>query len=293
MLAFIWFNLIIFSICFILFAIFTSFYFQGGSPMFQLFTDLTKKSPAIDQKINEIQNQLKCLPEGKLAIAHNGKNTKWYQSDGQNRKYIPKSNRTLAEQLALRKYLSLVLEELLQEKTAISFYDRHSSIESKSALLLQDSSLGYSELLSPYFQVPPSHTAWLQENYDRSSRNPENLIYKTVNGILVRSKSEALIAMLLYTNKIPFRYECALTLGDIKFYPDFTILHPKTDRIFYWEHFGLMDSPGYRQNIFFKQQVYATHGILPTIQLLTTYESQMHPLNTELVEKMIQYYFLQ
>ena len=27
--------------------------------MFQLFTDLTKKSPAIDQKINEIQNQLK------------------------------------------------------------------------------------------------------------------------------------------------------------------------------------------------------------------------------------------
>ncbi len=186
-----------------------------------------------------------------------------------------------------------MLEELLQEKTAISFYNRHRSIESKSALLLQDSSLGYSELLSPYFQVPPSHTAWLQENYDRSSRNPENLIYKTVNGILVRSKSEALIAMLLYTNKIPFRYECALTLGDIKFYPDFTILHPKTDRIFYWEHFGLMDSPGYRQNIFSKQQVYATHGILPTIQLLTTYESQMHPLNTELVEKMIQYYFLQ
>lgn len=41
--------------------------------MFQLFTDLTKKSPAIDQKINEIQNQLKCLPEGKLTIAHNGK----------------------------------------------------------------------------------------------------------------------------------------------------------------------------------------------------------------------------
>ena len=211
--------------------------------MFQLFTDLTKKSPAIDQKINEIQSQLKCLPEGKLTIAHNGKNTKWYQSDGQNRKYIPKSNRTLAEQLALRKYLSLVLEELLQEKTAISFYDRHRSIESKSALILQDSSLGYSELLSPYFQVPPSHTAWLQENYDRSSRNLENLIYKTVNGILVRSKSEALIAMLLYTNKIPFRYECALTLGDIKFYPDFTILHPKTDRIFYWEHFGFSRIP--------------------------------------------------
>lgn len=98
--------------------------------------------------------------------------------------------------------------------------------------------------------------------------------------------------MMLYTNKIPFRYECALSLGDVKFFPDFTILHPKTEQVFYWEHFGLMDSPGYRQNVFSKQQIYASHGILPTVQLLTTYENQDHPLNIELVEKMIHYYFL-
>lgn len=194
--------------------------------------------------------------------------------------------------MALRKYLTSLLEELLQEKKAINFYDRHRPKAIKSSILLQDVSLGYSELLAPYFQLSPSHTAWMQETYDRNSKNSENLIYKAVNGISVRSKSEAIIAMLLYTNKIPFRYECALNLGDIIFYPDFTILHPKTEQLYYWEHFGLMDSPGYRQNAFSKQQLYAAHGILPSVHLLTTYENQAYPLNTELVEKMIYYYFL-
>ena len=256
------------------------------------FSDFIHTRTDLTQKISDIQQQLKQLPHGKLIISHNGENIKWYSSDGHSKKYIPKSDRALAEQLALRKYLTSLLEELLQEKKAINFYDRHRPKAIKSSLLLQDASLGYSELLASYFQLSPSHTAWMQETYDRNSKNPENLIYKAVNGISVRSKSEAIIAMLLYTNKIPFRYECALNLGDIIFYPDFTILHPKTEQLYYWEHFGLMDSPGYRQNAFSKQQLYAAHGILPSVHLLTTYENQAYPLNTELVEKMIYYYFL-
>ena len=231
------------------------------------FSDFIHTKTDLTQKISDIQQQLKQLPQGKLIISHNGENIKWYASDGHSKKYIPKSDRALAEQLALRKYLTSLLEELLQEKKAINFYDRHRPKAIKSSMLLQ-------------------------ETYDRNSKNPENLIYKAVNGINVRSKSEAIIAMLLYTNKIPFRYECALNLGDIKLYPDFTILHPKTEQLYYWEHFGLMDSPGYCQNAFSKQQLYAAHGILPSVHLLTTYENQAYPLNTELVEKMIYYYFL-
>lgn len=53
-----------------------------------------------------------------------------------------------------------------------------------------------------------------------------------------------------------------------------------------------LDSPGYCQNAFSKQQLYAAHGILPSVHLLTTYENQAYPLNTEFVEKMIYYYFL-
>ena len=125
------------------------------------FSDFIHTRTDLTQKISDIQQQLKQLPHGKLIISHNGENIKWYSSDGHSKKYIPKSDRALAERLALRKYLTSLLEELLQEKKAINFYDRHRPKAIKSSILLQDVSLGYSELLAPYFQLSPSHTAWM------------------------------------------------------------------------------------------------------------------------------------
>ena len=109
---------------------------------------------------------------------------------------------------------------------------------------------------------------------------------------MVRSKSEALIDTVLYINKIPFRYECALKLDETTIYPDFTIRHPRTGKLYYWEHFGRMDDPNYRRKVFAKQQLYADHNIIPSIQLISTYETREQPLNMEFVENLIHYYFL-
>ena len=98
--------------------------------------------------------------------------------------------------------------------------------------------------------------------------------------------------MLLVQHKIPYRYECALQLGDHTIYPDFTIRHPKTGEIFYWEHFGLMDDINYSKNVPGKLHTYITGGIIPSINLITTYETKNTPLSMELVEKTIEYYFL-
>ena len=57
-----------------------------------------------------------------------------------------------------------------------------------------------------------------------------------------------MIAMLLHLNAIPYRYECALSLGGVTLFPDFTIRHPGTGALYYWEHFGLMDDPAYAKN---------------------------------------------
>ena len=98
--------------------------------------------------------------------------------------------------------------------------------------------------------------------------------------------------MLLYTHKIPFRYECALQIGEIKLYPDFTIRHPKTGAVYYWEHFGLMDNSVYAQNAYTKLQLYTSHGIIPSIQLITTFETKENPINSDIVLKIIKHYFL-
>ena len=135
-------------------------------------------------------------------------------------------------------------------------------------------------------------TKWANEPYPRNPLYPEQLIHKTSSGHMVRSKSEAMIDMYLHINKIPFRYECELTLGEYTFYPDFTIRHPKTNEIFYWEHFGMMDTSTYTKSAFTKLYQYTSYNIFPSIQLITTYETKDHPLNSDVIEKIIEYYFL-
>lgn len=54
----------------------------------------------------------------------------------------------------------------------------------------------------------------------------------------------------------------------------------------------MIDNPSYCQNMISKLQLYTSHGIYPSIQLITTYETKNHPLNPEIVQKLIDFYFL-
>jgi len=99
--------------------------------------------------------------------------------------------------------------------------------------------------------------------------------------------------MMLYIHQIPFRYECALSLENTTLFPDFTIRHPLTGDYYYWEHFGLIDNPAYAQNSFSKLQLYISQGILPSVNLITTYETSDSPLDIQTVERIIKLYFLE
>lgn len=246
-----------------------------------------------ESQIQTLQNQLANLPEGNLICARNGTRYKWYQSDGHNKKYLPKSERQTAEQLAYKKYLSTKLNNLLIEQKSInSYFKTHQTFKQESEETLFQSP-GFNELLSPFFSpLSQELQEWISAPYEKNKKNPENLIHKAYSGIHVRSKSEMLIDMFLYLNKIPFRYECLLQLGDLFLFPDFTIRHPKTGQLFYWEHFGMMDNLNYSRNVCHKVQQYISHGIIPTIQLITTYETKDNPLLPETVEKIIYEYFL-
>ena len=244
----------------------------------------------LEQQTKALKEQMDSLPEGKLICSQNHGRYKWYQSDGRVKTYIPKQKHSLAKQLAVKKYLSIQMKECLEEKKAIQLYLKHHCKHPGEAekLLSQDS--GYRELLSDYF-TPIDHnlSEWMNCPYPRNPSHPELLIHKSISGNLVRSKSESIIDMLLFLNKIPFRYEYALQLKDFTVYPDFTIRHPATGQTYYWEHFGLMDHPDYCQNVCSKLQLYASCEIIPSINLITTYETKKTPLDPELVKKIIAY----
>ncbi len=258
-----------------------------------IYEHALKEKKKLDQQINLLQRKINQLPKGKIICTHFGKYTKWYQSDGKTQIYIPKKERRLAEQLALKKYLSLQLKNLQQEKLAIEYYLRHHNTHAEESENVLFTTPAYRELLSPHIKpLSQELFEWQNADYMKNNAHPEHLNHETISGSFVRSKSEEMIHMVLYKNKIPFRYECGLRLGDLTYYPDFTIRHPKTGETYYWEHFGKMDDADYSKNVFSKLQHYTSHGIIPTIQLITTYETKDNPFTINNAEKIVNDYFL-
>lgn len=262
---------------------------KGGA--ITLYERILTEHQRLERQIQSIRQELSTLPPGKLICCHHGPRHKWYQSDGYTKVYIPKKDSQLVEQLARKKYLTLKLEDLENEKRALDFYLRHRTPNRKADVLLTEPSEYQKLLASQFTPISTELSQWMNSPYEQNPLHPERLIYKSTSGHPVRSKSEMLIDMLLHLHQIPFRYECALTFGNTVMHPDFTIRHPRTGEYFYWEHFGLMDQPGYVANVFSKLRLYAENGILPGIHLITTYETQEHPLSTEMIEKIIEYYF--
>ena len=82
-----------------------------------------------------------------------------------------------------------------------------------------------------------------------------------------------------------------MKLGRRTYYPDFTIKHPRTGKIYYWEHFGMMDDEEYIKKACSKLQVYALNGIVPSVNLIMTFETSENPLGAEEVMELIEKYF--
>lgn len=258
-----------------------------------LHEQIYAENKRLEKEILSLQKQIRNYPDGTLICSKNGKYSKWYKSDGSKLSYITKKEKSTAEELAIKKYYTSLLEDLLYEQKAIASYLKHYDPDHEKAKYLLSDTSGYNELLAPHFKLFSKEILqWINSPYERSINYPEQLIQKCLSGNTVRSKSEAIIDMALFINKIPFRYECALVLGDTTFFPDFTVRHPKTGKLFYWEHFGMMDDLSYSKSTFSKLQTFSSYGIIPSVNLITTFETKNHPLDAQMVEKIIQHYFL-
>lgn len=266
--------------------------------MTYIYDKIVRNSQRLKKEAAEIRNKLSALPNDTLICARNGKNFKWYLGGRKKPKYLPKSERKLAEQLAMRKYLQTRLKYCESEASALQAYisrSAHALADDAESLLQHP---GYSDLLKSEtnsyisrFSSSARIRKWLAEPYDPPSLHSENLKIKTRSGHIVRSKSESMICSILEAHNIPFKYECPLYLGDAARYPDFTILHPITLEIWYWEHLGMMDDPAYAAQALSKLKYYNDHGIILGQNLIVTTETSASPLDDEAIERMVTLYF--
>lgn len=256
---------------------------------------IQEESRLLGRQIKELESRLRRAPEGELRCARNGKGMKWYYySDGSRRVYLAKKNHTLAEKLVLKKYNRISLEAARKKKAAIDACIAAYAEGGKMTEPLTGSDSCYRELLIPQLsKLPDRVAAWAEEKYERNTEHSENLRFKTKKGDVVRSKSEVFIADTLFLNKVPYRYEPKLDLGNFgTYYPDFVIYHPRFMKIYYWEHFGKMDDDEYIHKAYRKLEIYTQNGIVPTDNLVTTFETKRRPLDPALVEKIVRETFL-
>ena len=89
----------------------------------------------------------------------------------------------------------------------------------------------------------------------------ENLIHRTKNNIMVRSKSEVIIANMLCDNGLEdFLYEERLPLGDTYKLPDFTFKDAASGSYVIWEHLGMLGNPEYKAAWEEKKRIYEANG---------------------------------
>ncbi len=97
----------------------------------------------------------------------------------------------------------------------------------------------------------------------------EGKIHRALADVMVRSKSEVIIANMLFERDISFEYEKPLYAPDGSFYlPDFTLLW--RGEHYFWEHLGLLVREEYRRKWQVKKAWYEKH--FPW-RLVTTEES--------------------
>lgn len=111
------------------------------------------------------------------------------------------------------------------------------------------------------------------------SQNPcecQDLKWLTNRGERVRSKTEKILADLLFEYKIDYKYEKQLKLKYYykDMYPDFTIVNPLSGKEFYWEHLGLT-TPEYLEHWKEKNDAYKNHSITTANYLITTDEDDI------------------
>ena len=106
---------------------------------------------------------------------------------------------------------------------------------------------------------------------------------------MVRSKSELVIANMLYSEDVDYQYEQKLegvkVPGVVR--PDFTFVDPSGAPII-WEHLGMMTRDDYRQGWDWKRDWYAKNGFVEGNNLFTTRDDERGGLSSAEVRKTLE-----
>lgn len=249
--------------------------------------------------INLVTQYTKNVPEGYLRISHSKKAVQYYHKSVENNeickagKYIRKNDKKLAYDLAQRDYDLKLLETAKRELDAIQTLIKTYNPNALQHVYEEINSYR-KKIVSPRVVSDEAYVKeWCGKKYVGKFFEQGMAEIYTNKNERVQSKSEKIIADMLYKFGVPYRYEYPIILNGVNtMYPDFTVLNVKTRSEMYWEHMGMMDNSEYCQKALYKLDTYTKNGMLPGDKLIVTHETSKRPLETATIEKVIQKYLI-
>lgn len=230
----------------------------------------------VTTELTQLNNELKSLRGGTLY-------TKKYKSSNIFTEYYKGKERSIGKNkdrihmLARRKYLSSLIKSMASYHKSLKRLAKDikesNSIDNINKLLTD-----YAALNLDMSKILFSHSEqqWLSQPYERNPAYPEELKFSTTNEVLMRTKSELIIANRLEHYNIPYLPEMTLwfTYNLRPKYPDFTILKPNGE-IIIWEHMGRMDKEDYFIKNSRKIVEYRQNGYSQNTNLIITFEEDI------------------
>lgn len=260
----------------------------------ELRDELLKRKRVLLQICADVKRKNNQVTEGTLRINGSGNREMYYhvveggQAGGV---YIKKKDMPLARDLAQKDYYEKVLRSIEKEITAIDMY-LSKFPKNKAEQVYESLHIARQKLITPIRETDEQYRKnWEMYTYQGKSMDESLPLLFTERGERVRSKSEMIIADLLYREDIPYRYECPLFLrGYGTVYPDFTVLDVNGRKEIYWEHLGLMDDPSYVEKNLLKIDRYEKNGIVIGDSLILTWETKNYPINQADIRSKIEKY---
>lgn len=238
------------------------------------------------QQLSRLETEMELLGDGKLHIRNNDGKIFFREYNNGVQRGITKDKERIYR-LARKDFVNekikdtakkiRALEELLKKLNAID-------TESKTDKLLER----YSMLDSNKLALSEDELKIYNNRFSHNPFNKDGLIYKTEDGVSMRSKSERFIGSFLENEGLLYMYEPEIIIGGRNMYPDFVILRPDGKRVI-WEHCGLINDMDYYNKMIKRLDEYRKIGYVQHKNLICTYEEDLQNIDNlrEIVRRFV------
>ncbi len=252
---------------------------------------ITNREIYLEKKFYEelrrkLKNKLRSYPEGSICFRYqHGRHRPYLYNDGE-LKYIRTENGKLT--------LKLIDKKIIEKR--VTYIEKNLSILSK----LQSGYKGIEyifgdgvvkeleEKIGNGFKVDDFLKVAKEEKNTNSTAEflTDKKIHKTPGNVIVRSRAELVIATFLEMKGIDYVYEKPLKLFLRTVAPDFTIRRASDGKTIIWEHFGMMDDPGYYESRTDLLSDYHHAGWLPYENFIVTFGERDSPIDMTIIERI-------